>query len=118
MPPLPRNFFRGLCDVLCDLYMNPKFALRDIERERGVICEEILMYRDEPASHVQEMLNSLFWPDHPLGRPLTGTPDTVENMRLDNFLSYRATHYQAGKHGGLRGRKSTHESDRTSVPAS
>jgi predicted Zn-dependent peptidase len=90
------EFFPRLCDVLCDLYMNPKFALRDIERERGVICEEILMYRDEPASHVQEMLNSLFWPDHPLGRPLTGTRDTVENMRLDDFLSYRATHYHAG----------------------
>ena len=42
------EFFSRLCDVLCDLYMNPKLAPPDIERERGVICEEILMYRDEP----------------------------------------------------------------------
>ncbi len=90
------EFFPRLCDVLCDLYMNPKFTPDDIERERGVICEEILMYRDEPSSHVQEILNRYFWPDHPLGRPLTGTPDTVESMQRDDFLSYRATHYHAG----------------------
>ena len=90
------EFFPRVCDVLCDLYMNPKFTTRDIERERGVICEEILMYRDEPASHVQELLNKHFFPGHPLGRPLTGTPDTVESMQRDDFLSYRATHYHAG----------------------
>ena len=90
------EFFPRVCDVLCDLYMNPKFTTRDIERERGVICEEILMYRDEPSSHVQELLNKHFFPDHPLGRPLTGTPDTVESMQRDDFLSYRATHYHAG----------------------
>ncbi len=90
------EFFPRVCDVLCDLYMNPKFTTRDIERERGVICEEILMYRDEPSSHVQELLNKHFFSDHPLGRPLTGTPDTVESMQRDDFLSYRATHYHAG----------------------
>ena len=90
------EFFPRLCDVLCDLYMNPRFALQDIERERGVICEEILMYRDEPSSHVQEILNGHFWPNHPLGRPLTGTPDTVESLQRDDLLSYRASHYHAG----------------------
>jgi predicted Zn-dependent peptidase len=54
------------------------------------------MYRDEPSSHVQEILNRHFWPDHPLGRPLTGTPDTVESIQRDDFLSYRDTHYHAG----------------------
>jgi predicted Zn-dependent peptidase len=90
------EFFPRLCEVLCDLYMNPRFALHDIERERGVICEEILMYHDEPSSHVQEILNGHFWPDHPLGRPLTGTPDTVESLQRDDLLSYRASHYHAG----------------------
>ena len=90
------EFFSRLCDVLCDLYMNPRLAPSDIERERSVICEEILMYRDEPSSHVQELLNRHFWPNHPLGRPLTGTPDTVESIERDDFLSYRATHYHAG----------------------
>jgi predicted Zn-dependent peptidase len=90
------EFFPRLCDVLCDLYMHPRFASQDIERERGVICEEILMYHDEPSSHVQEMLNGHFWPEHPLGRPLTGTPDTIESLQRSDLLSYRATHYHAG----------------------
>jgi predicted Zn-dependent peptidase len=90
------EFFPRLCDVLCDLYMNPRFAWHDIERERGVICEEILMYHDEPSAHVQEILNGNFWPQHPLGRPLTGTPDTIESLGRNDLLSYRETHYHAG----------------------
>jgi predicted Zn-dependent peptidase len=87
--------FPKIADVLCDIYVAPKFAPTDIERERGVIGEEILMYRDEPSSHVQEMLNEAFWPKHPLGRPLTGTLDTIERFQRDDFLAYRATHYHA-----------------------
>ncbi len=90
------EFFPRLCDVLCDLYVNPKLSPREIERERGVIGEEILMYRDEPSSHVQEMLNSTHWPRHPLGRPLTGTLETIETFKREDFLAYRATHYHAG----------------------
>ena len=60
-----------------------------------MIGEEILMYRDEPSSHVQELLNSLFWPRHPLGRPITGTIETIEAFGRDDFLSYRAGHYHA-----------------------
>jgi len=89
------EFFPRLCDVLCDLYMNPRFAAGDIERERGVIGEEILMYRDEPSSHVQELLNQNFWPAHPLGRSLTGTLETIESMGREEFLGYRKTHYHS-----------------------
>ena len=89
------EFFPRLCDVLCDLYLNPRFAPQDIERERGVIGEEILMYRDEPSSHVQEMLNELYWHGHPLGRPLTGTLETIESFKREDFADYRITHYHA-----------------------
>lgn len=87
------EFFPRLCDVLCDIYLDPLFSSREIERERGVIGEEILMYRDEPSSHVQEMLNEAFWPKHALGRSLTGTLESIRNFRRDDFLEYRATHY-------------------------
>lgn len=90
------EYFPRLCNVLGDLYMNPRFSPRDIERERGVIEEEILMYRDEPSSHVQEMLNELFWPGHALGRPLTGTRETIGSFRREDFLNYRSSHYSAG----------------------
>lgn len=87
------EYFPRVCDVLCDIYVNPRFSKLDIERERSVIAEEIQMYRDEPSSHVQELLNATFWPHHPLGRPLTGTAETIESMGRTEFLSYRASHY-------------------------
>lgn len=87
--------FPRVCDVLCDLYMNPRFSQRDIDRERGVIGEEILMYQDEPASLVEELLEGKFWEGHPLGRPITGTLQTIEAMDAEAFRSYRASHYNA-----------------------
>ena len=89
------EYFPRVCDVLCDLYMNPRFATRDIERERGVIAEEILMYQDEPSSLVQDLLEGKFWEGHPLGRPITGTLQTIESMDSDAFRNYRASHYNA-----------------------
>ena len=87
--------FPRVCDVLCDLYMNPRFSPRDIDRERGVIAEEILMYQDEPASLVEELLEGKFWEGHPLGRPITGTLQTIEAMDAEAFRAYRASHYNA-----------------------
>jgi predicted Zn-dependent peptidase len=89
------EYFPRVCDVLCDLYMNPRFSQRDINRERGVIAEEILMYADEPSSLVQDLLERKLWEGHPLGRPITGTLQTIENMDAEAFRSYRASHYNA-----------------------
>jgi predicted Zn-dependent peptidase len=89
------EFFPRVCDVLCDIYTNPRFAKRDIDRERGVIAEEIQMYRDEPSSHIQELLQKTFWAGHPLGRPLTGTLETISGMDAEAFRAYRTTHYHA-----------------------
>lgn len=89
------EFFPRVCDVLCDIYMNPRFSTRDIDRERGVIAEEILMYGDEPSSRVQELLEATQWDGHPLGRPITGTLETIESMDADAFRAYRLSHYNA-----------------------
>lgn len=89
------EYFPRVSDVLCDIYLDPRFSKQDIIRERGVIGEEILMYRDEPSSHVQELLNSTCWPRHPLGRPITGTLETIETLGRQDFLDYRASHYHS-----------------------
>lgn len=89
------EFFPRVCDVLCDIYMNPRFSPRDIDRERGVIAEEILMYEDEPSSRVQELLEKTQWAGHALGRPITGTLQTIEGMDAAAFRTYRASHYNA-----------------------
>jgi len=80
-------------DLLTDMFLHPRFAASDIAKERGVITEEIEMYRDQPQQHVQEMLNGLLWPQHPLGRPLTGTPDTVSTLTRSDFFAYKTARY-------------------------
>ena len=69
--------FGTLCDVLSDMYLNSTLQTQEIEREREVIREEIMMYRDNPAQHAQELLSETMWPRHPLGQPLTGTVDSI-----------------------------------------
>ncbi|MDP9291700.1 MAG: insulinase family protein, partial [Verrucomicrobiota bacterium] len=78
---------------LCDMYLNSTFAPADIEREREVIREEIMMYRDHPAQHAQELLSETMWPDHPLGRPLTGTMETITSFNRQSLLQYMNEHY-------------------------
>ena len=82
-----------LCDVLGDMYLESQFAPGEIEKEREVIREEILMYRDHPAQHAQELLTATMWPGHPLGRPLTGTVETIARLRAANFVGFRNRHY-------------------------
>src|SRR5882757_8888315 len=78
-----------LCDVLGDMYLDSQFCPTEIEREREVIREEILMYRDHPGQHAQELLTATMWPDHPLGRPLTGSVETIGRMKRPHFMGFR-----------------------------
>ena len=89
------EFFPRLCDVLCDMFLHSRFAPADIEKERAVIAEEIQMYYDEPASRAQDLLGSLFWQGHPLGRPLTGTLSTLKKIDREDLCSYFQEHCHA-----------------------
>lgn len=82
-----------LCAVLSDMYLNSRFDTDDIEREREVIKEEILMYRDNPAQHAQELLSATLWPAHPLGRPLTGTVETISSFERKQLLGFVGENY-------------------------
>jgi predicted Zn-dependent peptidase len=82
-----------LCDVLADMYLHSSFAQNDIEKEREVIREEILMYRDHPAQHAQELLSQTMWPGHPLGRPLTGTVETISRFRRPELRQFVRENY-------------------------
>jgi predicted Zn-dependent peptidase len=77
-------------DVLADLVLHPLFRDEDIEREKGVILEEIKMEADSPDYLVHEIFSSNFWKDHPLGKPILGTPQTVKRLdraTIQNFYS-------------------------------
>ena len=87
------NHLPTLCDVLADMYRASAFPAAEIERERDVIREEIMMYRDQPAQHAQELLTEAMWPGHPLGRPLTGTVETVAHLSREEMMDFQRTHY-------------------------
>jgi len=77
-------------DVLSDLVLHPVFSQEDIDRERGVILEEIKMDEDNPDYLVHEIFTQNFWKDHPLGRPILGTKDTVKKFERKTVLdSYK-----------------------------
>ncbi|MFZ1050297.1 MAG: pitrilysin family protein, partial [Candidatus Sulfotelmatobacter sp.] len=73
-------------DVLSDLVLNPTFDGRDISRERGVILEEIKMDEDNPDYLVHEIFTQNFWKDHPLGKPILGTKETVKRFEREAVL--------------------------------
>src|SRR5580692_11686956 len=75
-------------DVLADLVLNPTFASGDIERERGVILEEIKIDEDNPDVLVHELFTQNFWKDHPLGKPILGTSATVGKLDQQKLLDY------------------------------
>ncbi|MGH8596209.1 MAG: M16 family metallopeptidase, partial [Gammaproteobacteria bacterium] len=85
-----------LVDVLTDLYLHPRFASADIEKERQVIKEELRTYHDQPDHYVHELLTEALWPEHPLGRSLTGTAKSLDATDRDALVRYKQTKYVAG----------------------
>ena len=75
-------------DVLSDLVLNPAFRDEDIEKEKGVILEEIKMDADSPDYLVHEIFSSNFWKDHPLGKPILGTRETVKRFNQAMVQDY------------------------------
>jgi len=83
-------------DVLSDLVLNPTFAAPDIERERGVILEEIKIDEDNPDVLVHEIFTQNFWKDQPLGKPILGTTKTVSGLGQTTLFDYHSDRFRAG----------------------
>ncbi|OLC15907.1 MAG: insulinase family protein [Chloroflexi bacterium] len=81
-------------DVLTDIVSNSKLAPADVERERMVILEELRMYQDQPQEFVQNLFDEIMWPDHPLGRDIAGTEQSVARLTRDDILEYASAHYR------------------------
>jgi predicted Zn-dependent peptidase len=72
-------------DLLTEIVVSPRFTNDDVEMERGVILEEIKMVEDTPDDLVHEIFVTAFWPDHPLGRPILGTEETVNALQREQI---------------------------------
>jgi predicted Zn-dependent peptidase len=81
-------------DVLFDILSNSKLDPVDIERERTVILEELKMYQDQPQDLVQNLFEELMFPDHPLGRDIAGTLESVSRITRDDILEWANAMYR------------------------
>ena len=75
-------------DLLADIVLRPLFDVKELERERQVIVEEIRMVEDAPEELVYDLFSTHFYPGHPLGRPIQGTEDTVRGLTRRRLLGY------------------------------
>lgn len=87
----------ALLDVISDLYLHPTFPEEEIEKEKGVIVEEINMYDDMPKSVVDDLYNEMMYgADTAPGRTIIGTKGSVRSFKRDDFVRFRDRNYSAG----------------------
>ncbi len=89
---LDSHLMEGL-DILTSMFFDAKFAQEDVETERGVVLEEIGMYRDDPGDVCSERLNAAIFRGTPLARPILGRKATLDRMTGDWLRAYKESHY-------------------------
>ena len=81
-------------EVTTDMVLSPRLQPSEIEKERQVVLEEIKMVRDLPMHFVHDLLNGLLWPDHPLGRDIAGTPQSLGRIGRGDLLRFQRRFYR------------------------
>ena len=84
-------------DLLADMLFHSRFEAKEIERERGVIIEEINMYEDNPRMHIEDLLEEALFPQHPLGWNIAGPRDVIRHVSRAQLLSYHQAFYQPSR---------------------
>jgi len=89
--------FPQILDIISDLYLDPLIEEDEMNKEKGVIIEEINMYEDLPMRKVWDDLSFLMYGDTPAGRSIAGTKDVIQSLTRQNIVAYRNQHYIAPK---------------------
>src|SRR3990170_6420944 len=82
-----------ICDMLADMLWNSKFDGAEIEKERGVIIEEINLYEDTPIRRVAEIYEQVLWGDQPMGWDIAGRREVIREVKQADFLNYIKARY-------------------------
>ncbi|MEK7641926.1 MAG: pitrilysin family protein [Patescibacteria group bacterium] len=85
----------ALIDIISDMYKNPLFEQKEIDKEKGVIIEEIRMYQDMPQSRASDAFMDVMYGDQPVGWNVAGTEQNVKSFVREDFIAYRNAHYVA-----------------------
>lgn len=89
--------FKKVLDVISDMYLHSTLPEEEIQKERGVIIEEINMYKDLPGRSVQDILINIMYGDQPAGRSIIGPKKNIRRFTREDFANYRHEHYVAKK---------------------
>ncbi|MBM3251860.1 MAG: insulinase family protein, partial [Candidatus Omnitrophica bacterium] len=92
---VPAKYLELSSEILSDMVINPLLKLEDMEKERPVIMEEIRMYKDLPQHIVDEALDEIMWPDHPLGMNIAGTLESIGKMTREQIVGFKNNYYVA-----------------------
>ena len=85
--------FHQIFDVVTDIYLNSIFPEAEMQKEKGVIIEEINMYEDMPNRHVQDLMMKLLYGDTPAGWNIAGEKKNILRMKRGDFVAYKKAHY-------------------------
>jgi len=94
---IARPHFSLALDVLADMVLQSRFDPAEIEKERQVIIEEINMSHDYPPQRVDMLIDELLWPNHPLGRDIAGSKESVSTITRDTMLDFLEAQYLPAK---------------------
>lgn len=92
---VPRRHGSLALDILADMIAQPLLDADEIERERGVIIEEMNVYRDDPARFVSTLMPPLLFPGNPLGQDIIGSEEVIKTIPRDAIAEYQRSHYGA-----------------------
>jgi predicted Zn-dependent peptidase len=81
-------------DILSDMIQNSLLDASEIDRERGVVLEEMNVYRDDPASYVHRLTPAMLWPGHPLACDVLGSEEVIKTIPRDQIAAYLRQYYQ------------------------
>ena len=90
---VPKEKFKKSAEILADMIKNSLFDKKEIDKERGVIVEEIRMYEDTPQRKAPDVFDENLFGDHPLGKLTTGTVQSVSSMPRQAFLDFVKNYY-------------------------
>jgi predicted Zn-dependent peptidase len=90
---MPSDYGELAIDLVADIYLNPLLEQKEINRERGVILQEMAMYEDLPMRKVEEEFEELLYGDQPTGWKIIGTKENIENMKRKDMKKYMEDKY-------------------------
>ncbi|MEK6230774.1 MAG: insulinase family protein, partial [Luteolibacter sp.] len=82
-----------LIEVLADMVWHSTFPENEIDLERDVIGEEITMIRENPSDHINDLLASALWPEHPLGQSISGSLESIEKITRSGLKNFTKHHH-------------------------